>query len=57
MVKGNAFLTNNLNPLTTLFGSSSIASEIECLIECKKQKYTVKASSGDKYQFNIKIEK
>jgi hypothetical protein len=38
MVKGKAFLTNNLNPLATLFGSSSMASEIECLIECKKQK-------------------
>ena len=38
MVKGKAFLANNLNPLATLFGSSSIASEIECLIECKKQK-------------------
>ena len=38
IVKGKAFLTNNLNPLTILFGSSSIASEIECLIECKKQK-------------------
>ena len=57
MVKGKAFLKNNLNPLIILFGSSSIDREIECLIECKKQKYTVKASSGDKYQFNIKIEK
>ena len=38
MVKGKAFLTNNPNPLATLFGSSSMASEIECLIECKKQK-------------------
>ena len=32
------FFTNNLNPLITLLGSSSMASEIECLIECKKQK-------------------
>ena len=38
IVKGKAFLTNNLNPLITLFGSSSIASEIECLMECRKQK-------------------
>ena len=38
MVKGKAFFTNNLNPLITLLGSSSMASEIECLIECKKQK-------------------
>ena len=38
IVNGKAFLTNNLNPLTKLFGSRSIASEIECLIECKKQK-------------------
>ena len=37
-VKDKAFLTNNLNPLSKLFGSRSIASEIECLIECKKQK-------------------
>ena len=38
IVNGKAFLTNNLNPLIILFGSSSIAREIECLIECKKQK-------------------
>ena len=38
MVKGKAFLTNKLNPLITLFGFSSMAREIECLIECKKQK-------------------
>ena len=38
MVKGKAFLTNNLNPFAILLGSSSMASEIECLIECKKQK-------------------
>ena len=38
IVKGKALLTNNLNPLTILFGSSSIARVIECLIECKKQK-------------------
>ena len=28
----------SLNPSITLLGSSSIAREIECLIECKKQK-------------------
>ena len=38
MVKGKAFLTNNLNPLITLLGFNSMAREIECLIECKKQK-------------------
>ena len=48
IVKGKAFLINNLIPSIALFGFSSMAREIECLIECKKQKYTVKASSGDK---------
>ena len=38
IVNGKAFLKNNINPLTKLLGSRSIASEIECLIECKKQK-------------------
>ena len=37
-VSGKAFKINNFSPFWRLFLSRSIASEIECLTECKKQK-------------------
>ena len=37
-VSGKAFLMNIKNPFLKLLWSSSKINEIECLIECKKQK-------------------
>ena len=43
IVKGKAFLTNILKPKFKSFFSSSRIKVILCLIECKKQKYSVNA--------------
>ena len=47
-VSGKAFKINNFSPFWRLFSSRSIASEIECLTECKKQKYVVNAIKGER---------
>jgi hypothetical protein len=47
-VSGIAFLMNVIAPILKLFSLSSDISEIVCRNECRKQKYTVKATSGVK---------
>ena len=47
-VSGIAFFIKVIAPILKLFLSSSVISEIECLNECRKQKYIVKATSGVK---------
>ena len=45
---GNALFKNTFNPFLILLLFSSELSEIICLMECKKQKYIVKAKNGVK---------
>ena len=45
---GNALFKNTFNPFFILLLFSSELSEIICLMECKKQKYIVKAKNGVK---------
>ena len=48
MVKGAAFLIKINSPFLKLYLSNSVINERECLKECKKQKYNVKATKGAK---------
>ena len=51
-VRGIAFLINLLNPVLKDLSNSKIK-VIECLIEWRKQKYSVKAKIGVKKKFKI----
>ena len=55
-VSGIAFKINFLKPFSKDLSISFIRLK-ECLIECRKQKYIVKAKTGVKKRFNIIIEK
>ena len=48
IVKGRAFLMNNWVPFLKFFLSSVVINVIECLTECRKQKYKVNAIKGGK---------
>ena len=51
-VSGKALLINFLKPCLKDLSNSKI-NPIECLIECKKQTYIVKAKIGVRKKFNI----
>ena len=55
-VKGIAFLTNFLNPVLKDLSNSKIKL-MECLAECRKQKYSVKARIGVKKKFRSSKDK
>ena len=48
IVNGRAFFINIFKPKLKLFLSNSKIREILCLTECRKQKYSVNAKSGEK---------
>ena len=52
IVRGIALLMNFLSPILKE-SSNSKTNVIECLIECRKQKYIVKANTGVKKKFRI----
>ena len=47
-VSGKALFVKIFKPFVRSLLSNSYTSEILCLIECKKQKYTVNATKGEK---------
>ena len=53
MVRGKAFFKKVIKPFLKFLLFISWVKDSVCLIECKKQKYTVKASKGSKFILRI----